>query len=122
MIRTAIGPALTALMCWGSTDGQTADGPPAFEAASVRPGPPLVDGVDYCMRGGPGTDDPGQITYPRTMLLDLLMRAYGVRINQVSCPDCIRAERYSVVAKIPPNTNEGQFRVLLQNLWRNVFT
>jgi uncharacterized protein (TIGR03435 family) len=116
MIRTMAGVVLAVLASWGPLDGQTADGRPAFEAASVKPAPPPVNGVDYSMRGGPGTDDPGQITYPRTWLGTLLTMAYGVHFDQIVGPDWIHTEAYSIVAKIPPNTTKDQFNLMLQNL------
>jgi uncharacterized protein (TIGR03435 family) len=116
MIRTTIGVALAALMCCAFLDGQIADRRPAFEVASVKPAPPFVNGADYRMRGGPGTDDPGQITYPRTWLGTLLTMAYGVRLDQISGPAWINTEAYSIVAKIPPNTTKDQFNLMLQNL------
>jgi uncharacterized protein (TIGR03435 family) len=68
------------------------------------------------MRGGPGTNDPGQITYPRTWLGTLLTMAYRVRFDQISGPDWIDTEAYSIVAKIPPDTTKDQFNLMLQNL------
>lgn len=117
MIRTTIGTALTALMCCASLDGQTADRRPAFEVASVKPAPPVVDGTDYSMHGGPGTDDPGQITYPHTWLGRVLTVAYGVAFDRISgLPDWAENQGYSIVAKIPPNTTKDQFNLMLQNL------
>jgi len=89
---------------------------PAFEAASVKPAAPAVPGVDYRDRGGPGTEDPGQITWPLTTMLDLIMRAYGVDLDQVAGPAWIGVAHYSVVAKLPPNTGKDEFRLMLQGL------
>ena len=117
MIRTTIGTVLAALMCCASLDGQTADRYPAFAVASVKPAPPVVDGTDYSMHGGPGTDDPGQITYPHTWLARMLTVAYGVAFDQISgLPDWSATQAYSIVAKIPPNTTKDQFNLMLQNL------
>jgi uncharacterized protein (TIGR03435 family) len=116
MIRAMAGMVLAVLVSSGFLDGQTADGHPAFEVASVKPAPPPVNGVDYSMRGGPGTDDPGQITYPRTWLGTLLTMAYGVHFDQIVGPDWFNTEAYSIVAKIPSNTTKDQFNLMLQNL------
>jgi uncharacterized protein (TIGR03435 family) len=117
MIRTTIGAVLAALVCWGSADAQTADRYPAFEVASVKPAPPVVAGMDCSMRGGPGTDDPGQITYPCTWVRTLMTMAYGVAFDQISGgPDWLETQAYSIVAKIPPNTTKDQFHLMLQNL------
>jgi len=116
IIRTTMGTVLAALMCWGSANGQTADTRPAFEVASVRPAPPYVPGQPYQVRGGPGTDDPGQFTAPRASLMSLLATAYGVAFDQISGPDWLETEIYSVAAKIPPNTTKDRFNLMLQNL------
>ena len=116
MIRTMAGMVLAVLMCWGTLDGQTADGQPTFEVASVRPAPPYMEGQDVQMRGGPGTDDPGQFTAPRASLMSLLATAYGVAFDQISGPDWLTTELYSVAAKIPPNTTKDRFNLMLQNL------
>jgi uncharacterized protein (TIGR03435 family) len=116
MIRTMAGMVLAVLMCWGTLDGQTADGQPTFEVASVRPAPPYMEGQDVQMRGGPGTDDPGQFTAPRASLMSLLATTYGVARDQISGPDWLTTELYSVAAKIPPNTTKDRFNLMLQNL------
>src|ERR1039458_4255070 len=117
MIRTTIGAVLAALVFWGSADAQTADRYPAFEVASVKPAPPVVEGTDYETHGGPGTDDPGQITYPHTWLGRVLMVAYGVALDQISgLPDWAETQAYSISAKIPPNTTKAEFNLMLQNL------
>jgi uncharacterized protein (TIGR03435 family) len=68
------------------------------------------------MRGGPGTDDPGRITYPRVFLMHLLTMAYGVPSDQFSGPEWLSTEQYSITARIPPNTTKGQFNLMLRNL------
>jgi uncharacterized protein (TIGR03435 family) len=93
-----------------------AEAQPRFEVASVKVAGPRVPGATYEMRGGPGTGDPGQITYPRVALKVLMMRAYGVRLDQIQGPDWLLTEMYSVVAKVPPGTTPEQFRLMLQGL------
>jgi uncharacterized protein (TIGR03435 family) len=112
---------LLALICWGAPHVRAEDRPSTFEAASVKPAPPPVNGADYRLRGGPGTDDPGQITYPRVGLVGLLMQAYGVRMDQISGPEWIQSELYSIVAKIPPNTSKDEFNVMLRSLLADRF-
>ena len=116
MTGPVMGAFLAVLLCWGCAAGQTPGATPAFEVASVKPAPPYVAGVDHEMRGGPGTDDPGQITYPRTWLRALLTMAYGVRADQISGPEWLATEAYSIVAKISPNTTKDQFNLMLQSL------
>lgn len=94
---------------------------PVFDAASVKVAPPATMGGDYRERGGPGTADPGQITYPLTTLFDLITKAYGVGDDQISAPAWVGTAHYSVVAKIPPNTSRDEFRLMLQNLLADRF-
>ncbi len=88
-----------------------------FEAASVKavaaPGP----GEGTEIRGGPGTNDPGQITYSKATLSQVLRNAFGfVWDFQYVGPAWLDTDRYTIVAKIPPGTTREQFRVMLQNL------
>src|ERR1035438_6848853 len=57
--------------------GQLPDANPTFEVASVKPSAPPTDGrLMVRMRGGPGTPDPGQITYTNVSLKMLIQNAY----------------------------------------------
>ena len=89
-----------------------------FEVASVKPAtPPSNPGMLMIrMRGGPGTPDPGQISYSNVTQRLLLAKAYGVQDYQISGPAWLDSERYEVVAKVPKGTTEEQFKVMLQNL------
>jgi uncharacterized protein (TIGR03435 family) len=88
-----------------------------FNSISVKPAGPFLPSADLTMRGGPGTDDPGRITYPRVSVFTLLMRAYEVAEDQISCLDWhLATQSYSVTATIPPKTSSAQFRVMLQHL------
>ncbi len=110
-----MGIVLTALVCCEVAIGQSWDTRREFEVASVKPAPPY-HGEDTAPRGGPGSRDPGLATYPRIWLPNLLAQAYGVRNDQVSGPDWVHTEAYSIVAKIPPHTTTQEFNLMLQNL------
>jgi uncharacterized protein (TIGR03435 family) len=68
------------------------------------------------MRGGPGTPDPGQITYNNVTVKNVLMNAYGVKGFQISGPGWLDSERYDIVAKLPRGATKAEFMVMLQNL------
>jgi uncharacterized protein (TIGR03435 family) len=87
---------------------------PAFEVASVKPAPSRS--ARLSVRGGPGTDDPGQISFTNVTLMNILLRAYDVKIYQVSGPDWLSSERYDIAAKVPPGTTKEQFNLMLQSL------
>src|SRR5262249_53170085 len=67
-------------------------------------------------RGGPGTPDPGQITWPGATLKGLITAAYNVKPYQVNGPSWIENERYDIVAKVPAGATKEQGRVMWQNL------
>src|ERR1700733_12096719 len=85
--------------------GQAPEGP-TFEVASVKPSAPLppIGGRGGVFlgpaRGGPGTPDPGQITWTYATLKNMLMTAYDVKNYEVSGPDWLNTKRYDVVSKV----------------------
>ncbi len=90
---------------------------PAFEVASVKHlTPDSGQPGSNLMRGGPGTADPGRISFAGATLKRLLMAAYGVEVDQIAGPGWLDSERYSVDAKVPPGTTGAQLKAMLQNL------
>jgi Protein of unknown function (DUF3738) len=63
-------------------------------------------------RGGPGSKDPSRIDYSGATLKMLLKRAYDVQPDQIEGPDWLDTERYDISAKLPPETNAKQFRLM----------
>jgi uncharacterized protein (TIGR03435 family) len=111
-----------ALLSWGGlAQAQPPNPSQHFDAASVKPAGPIVLGVDYSLRGGPGTASPGQIDYPGVTLQTLVMRAYDVDGDQVSCPAWMLTERYAVRAKLPGNSSKKEFQLMLQALLADRF-
>jgi uncharacterized protein (TIGR03435 family) len=88
-----------------------------FEVASVKPAV-IPNGPVYFgpARGGPGTANPGQITWSYARLVDMLMTAYDVKNFQISGPAWMSTERYNVIAKIPEKATKEQVLVMWQNL------
>ena len=98
-----------------------ASGQPAqrqvFEVASVKLAPSQsASRVRSSMRGGPGTSDPGQITFANVTLTNVLLRAYDVKAYQLIGPEWLSSERYEFIATIPPGTTKEAFNLMLQNL------
>jgi uncharacterized protein (TIGR03435 family) len=90
-----------------------------FEEASVRPSAPVPKqgGVYFGPPiGGPGTPDPGHITWSYATLRNLLMTAYDVDAYQISGPTWLGSERYDVVAKVPAGATKEQVNVMWRNL------
>lgn len=68
------------------------------------------------VRGGPGTDSPGQFTCAAVPLRVLIIRAYGLKRYQVSGPAWIDSAGFDIAAKIPAGTTGAQFLEMLRNL------
>src|SRR6516165_7776592 len=71
-----------------------------FDVASIKPSEPFGPGkpmIRMGMRGGPGTPDPGRITWTGATLMNLLQTAYEVERYQVTGPDWLDSERFDVV-------------------------
>lgn len=89
-----------------------------FEVASVKP--TVLPERVYIgpARGGPGTSDPGQITWNYARFIDLMMTAYDVKPFQINGPSWISTERYNVIAKVP----EGATKEQLGPMWQSLLT
>jgi uncharacterized protein (TIGR03435 family) len=90
-----------------------------FEVASVKPSAPVPpNGAVYFgpPRGGPGTPDPGLITWSYARLRDLLMTAYDMKTYQVNGPAWLDTERYDIVARVPTSAAKEQVNVMWQKL------
>ena len=96
---------------------------PAFEVASIKPSePPAAMGPRRIGAvGGPGTEDPGRVTYFGATLRMLLMNAYDVKRFQISGSAALDSERYDIVAKVPKDSSKEQVRLMLQNLLEERF-
>jgi uncharacterized protein (TIGR03435 family) len=116
MLRAITGAGLVVLTSCAAF-AQTAENSPTFEVASVKPAAPITgNAIRVMMRGGPGSPDPGQITYSNVTVKNVLMNAYGVKGFQISGPGWLDSERYDIVAKVPRGATKAEFMVMLQNL------
>ena len=100
---------------------QTAAAPTEFEVASVKPySPPVVQAGTrksaVGRRGGPGTNDPGQITWTGATLRSLVMNAWSVKTYQITGPEWLDSERFDIVAKVPEGATKEQVLVMWQSL------
>jgi uncharacterized protein (TIGR03435 family) len=110
---------------------QTTAATPSFEVATIKPAAPPATGMGpgggmrIAMRmgaqGGPGTSDPGQITYSNMAIKNLVVAAYGVKTYQVSGPSWMDTERFDIVAKVPKGASKDDVKLMLQNLLADRF-
>jgi uncharacterized protein (TIGR03435 family) len=124
MLKTALGAAL--IISSSFAQAPPADKSLTFEVASIKPAaPPTPDGQGRIfMRGpsgGPGTKDPGRISYPFMSLKSILMIAYDVKNYQITGPAWLDTERFDITATMPPDTTKEQFHIMLQNLLADRF-
>jgi uncharacterized protein (TIGR03435 family) len=102
-----------------------------FEAASVRPAPPPgASAIEVGLQGGPGSSDPGRITYTNVSLQELIKVAYGIfgpaydpahKDDRISGPGWLDTTRFNIVATIRPGAGKDDFKSMLQNLLADRF-
>jgi uncharacterized protein (TIGR03435 family) len=106
----------------GVYPAQAQPGKLEFEVASVKPAAPQAGGRIFVGRqGGPGTPDPGRVTFTNTGLKQLITLAYNLKPYQVTGPDWLDTQRFDVVAKIPPGSSKEQVNQMLQSLLEERF-
>ncbi|HVW10630.1 MAG TPA: TIGR03435 family protein [Bryobacteraceae bacterium] len=91
-----------------------------FDAVTLKPAGPFVPGPNpFAARGGPGTDDPGRLSMARAALSNLILRAYGLDVDQLKGPAWLSDSMnngFAVVATMPVSTTQEQFCGMLQNM------
>jgi uncharacterized protein (TIGR03435 family) len=96
-----------------------------FEAVSLKPAEPNKPGTNpFQMRGGPGSDDPGRFTVSRASLSTLILRAYGLDLDQWKGPAWVSDTTnngFAIAATMPVSTSQEQFCGMLRNLLRDRF-
>ncbi len=93
-----------------------------FEAASVRPSPPFGRGAAFtAMEGGPGSKDPGRISYRNILLKNVLSQAYRSSAFAIDGPGWLDEARFDIIATLPSGSTEDQFGLMLQNLLQERF-
>jgi len=96
----------------------------SFEVASVKPAVPVVGIAGFVPRikGGPGSNDPGQISYTNISMQHLLMTAYGLsQPFRLSGPAWMPNEKYDIVAKVPEGATKDDLKMMLQHLLADRF-
>jgi uncharacterized protein (TIGR03435 family) len=103
----------TSLFCLGALLAQAQ----TFEVASVKPAAPYKGGpIHIGTSGGPGTGDPGRLTYSNATIMMLLTDALDVPSYRIAGPNWINVDMFDITAKVPPGTTKEQMRTMLLNL------
>ena len=100
-------------------------GVPSFEVASVKPAITGTGGINVSLSGGPGTSDPGRISYTNMTLEDIIKVAYAImgptydpahKNDQLQGPGWLKTERFTITATVPSGTTKDNFKLMLQSL------
>lgn len=95
-----------------------------FEVASIKPAaPPDASGRVRIgpPRGGPGTSDPGQITWSNAPLVSVVEAAYNKPLYRVNVPDWMVMTRFDFNVKVPAGATNEQVAIMWQNLLKERF-
>jgi uncharacterized protein (TIGR03435 family) len=95
---------------------------PTFEVASIKKAEPL--NVNAAMAGKINlgmTIDDAQVHIQSMSLAELMRVAYKVKPYQVTGPEWLTAERYTITAKMPAGANRDQVPEMLQALLADRF-
>lgn len=92
-----------------------------FEAVSIRPSNFVPGHMRITMTGGPGTADPGRVTFTNYVLSDLISKAYGFDISEMSGPDWLmnpgmNSPRFDIIAKLPDGATPEEFQLMLRDM------
>jgi uncharacterized protein (TIGR03435 family) len=82
-----------------------------FEVASVRPSQPTTDRVDIGLHM-----DGAQVRIVALPLRDYIVRAYRMKLYQVTGPEWLSSEKFDVNAKLPEGSTPDQIPEMLQAL------
>jgi uncharacterized protein (TIGR03435 family) len=99
------------------------DQPLNFDVASIKPyvRDPAMTTLMAPFTGGPGSADPGRVSYGQATLRTLVANAYGADSRDIAGPTSIDDVWYTLTATFPPNTTWEQFDKMLANFLADRF-
>ncbi len=103
----------------GTLFGQAPAAAPAFEVATIRAAPSIMELVQQIQSGKAKigmTVDGSRVDMGFSSLADLIRIAYRVKAYQVQGPDWMAQQRFEVQAKIPEGVSEDKVPEMLQAL------
>jgi uncharacterized protein (TIGR03435 family) len=92
-----------------------------FEVVSVKYAGSYDSLQTASLRGGPGTSDPVHIVWERVLMLQLLNRAYGGDFDQISGPNWIDSQEYTIRANLPPGATKDDLPKMWQRMLEERF-
>jgi uncharacterized protein (TIGR03435 family) len=92
--------------------------PPAFDAVSVKPHPPVPPGQG----GGSNTRaDPGRLTCTNVPLKRYVLMAWALKDYQLTTPEWMNDEHYDLTATMPAGTPPHEVLLMLQGVLADRF-
>jgi uncharacterized protein (TIGR03435 family) len=95
---------------------------PQFEVATIRPAAEQLLGQVRRFRGGPGTRDPGRISYVNVTLQQLMTMAWSLREDQVSGPSWLSNNGFNLEAKVPAGATKADLSLMLRRFIEEQFS
>lgn len=91
-----------------------------FDVASVKVSPPLTPerlrALQAGLTGGPGTEDPGRMTWAQASLRQVLQQAYGLSPYELVGPAWLDTDRFDFAMVVPEGATREQTGTMWQNL------
>lgn len=114
--------SLWQVLATGTTQAQPAAASPAFEVVSIKPMPPNAQVNFYGCRGGPGSNDPGQINCTHWRPTQTLPIAYGFSFTLISFPKANGdTPEYQISAKVPAGSTKDDVKLMWQHFLEDQF-
>jgi uncharacterized protein (TIGR03435 family) len=110
------------VLATGTAHAQPAASRPAFDVVSIKPMPTDAQVNFYGCRGGPGSNDPGQINCSHWRPNQTVAMAYGVSFSLVSFPKANgETPEYQIAAKVPAGSTKDDVKVMWQSFLEDRF-
>jgi len=113
--RMAASIALVAGVQFGAACFAQTDARLEFEAASVKPASPGMNGYTVRFHGGPGTDDPTMFVCENMSLSNLIIIAYELNFDQLSAPGWAGA-LLNINSRVAQGATHEQLQAMRRNL------
>jgi uncharacterized protein (TIGR03435 family) len=97
---------------------------PAFEVATIKPAVPISSDDFRSGKARPGlTVNASQVRIRYWALSNLILKAYGIQLYQLSAPDWTRtvSATFDIVAKMPAGSTPAEVPEMLQTLLKDRF-
>lgn len=115
-VKTVFGLTLAAIAAYG----QTSAAKPVFEVATIKPAPPLDPAKMMSGQAHVGMKiDEARVDIGFLSISDLIRVAYKIKTYQLTSPDWMNgmsAQRWDIMAKMPPGANKDQVPEMIQAL------